>query len=58
MKMTSSKMDGDKVILGENEETFELTPEEAAALLRAIAEADRGEFISAEQLLENLRKLR
>lgn len=58
MKMTSSKMDGDKVILGENEETFEVTPEEAAALLRAIAEADRGEFISAEQLLENLRKLR
>ena len=58
MKMTSSKMDGDKAILGENEETFEVTPEEAAALLRAIAEADRGEFISAEQLLENLRKLR
>ena len=51
-------MDGDEAVLGENEETFEVTPEEAAALLRAVAEADRGEFISADQLLENLRKLR
>jgi hypothetical protein len=56
MKVTSGKIGGG--ILDENEETFEVTPEEEAALLRAIAEADRGDVISAEQVLEDLRSLR
>lgn len=59
MKMRNDKVvDGEVIVDATNEETFEVTPEEAAALLQAIAEADRGEFISAEQLLEDLRKLR
>lgn len=58
MKVTSNKIGGGKVVLNENEETFEVTPEEEAALLRAIAEADRGDVISAEQVLEDLRSLR
>ncbi len=57
MKVTSSKIGGGKVILDENDETFEVTPEKEAAL-RAIAEADRGDVISAEQVLEDLRSLR
>lgn len=58
MKVTSNKIGGGKVVLNENEDTFEVTLEEEAALLRAIAEADRGDVISAEQVLGDLRSLR
>ena len=43
------------VLLREDEESFELTPEEEEELLESIAEIDRGEFVSGEQLLERLR---
>ena len=36
--------------------TFETTPEEEGALLEAIAEAERGETVSAADLLERLRR--
>jgi hypothetical protein len=35
-------------------EPFEVTPEEEAELLEAIREADRGDVITAEELLERL----
>jgi hypothetical protein len=35
---------------------FEVTPEEEAELLEAIREADRGDVITAEELLERLRR--
>ena len=34
--------------------TFKLTPEEENELLEAIAEADRGELLDAEDLLEEI----
>ena len=37
-----------------DEDGFTLSPEEEAELLLSIAQADRGETISAEELLENL----
>lgn len=43
------------VLLREDEETFKLTPEEEVELLESIAEIERGEFVSGEQLLERLR---
>jgi hypothetical protein len=44
------------VVLREDEEAFELTAEEEEELLESIAEIERGEFISGEQLLERLRR--
>jgi hypothetical protein len=44
------------VLLREDEEAFELTPEEEEELLESIAEIERGEFISGDQLLERLRR--
>jgi hypothetical protein len=44
------------VLLREDEEAFELTPEEEEDLLESIAEIERGEFVSGEQLLERLRR--
>jgi predicted transcriptional regulator len=38
-----------------DEETVELSPEEEAELVEAIAEADAGDFVSSEQVLEELR---
>ena len=35
---------------------FETTPEEERELLESIAEADRGDFITAAELLERLRR--
>ena len=35
---------------------FELTPEEEAELAESLAEADRGDSITAEELLERLRR--
>ena len=40
----------------EDDEAFELTPEEEEELLESIAETERGEFVSGEQLLERLRR--
>jgi hypothetical protein len=43
-------------VLVENDgETFDVTPEEEAMLLASIAQADRGEFVSAEEVLTELR---
>lgn len=44
------------VVLREGDETFELTAEEEAELLASIAQIERGEFISGEDLLERLRR--
>ncbi|HEU0198878.1 MAG TPA: hypothetical protein VFR86_00430 [Burkholderiaceae bacterium] len=44
------------VLLREDEEGFDLTPEEESELLESIAEIERGEFVSVEQLLERLRR--
>lgn len=43
------------VLVRENDETFQVSSEEEAALLRAVADADRGDFVSAEQVIEELR---
>ena len=42
--------------LREDEEAFELTPEEEEELLGSIAEIERGDFVSCEQLLERIRR--
>ena len=44
------------VVAREDDETFEVTPEEERALLEAIAQADRGQVISWEMLREQLRR--
>jgi hypothetical protein len=44
------------VVLRDNEEAFELTPAEEDELLDSIAQIERGEFVSGEQLLERLRR--
>ena len=42
-------------ILGyESKKTFELDPEEEAQILAAIAEAERGEFVNASDLLKRI----
>ena len=43
------------VLAAEQDEAFELDAEAEAALLAAIAEADRGEVITGRQLLNKLR---
>ena len=43
------------VLAPEQDETFELDTKAEAALLAAIAEADRGEVITGKQLLGRLR---
>ena len=44
------------VVAREDDKTFEVTPEEERALLGAIAQADRGQVISWEELREQLRR--
>ncbi len=44
------------VVLRDNEEAFELTPGEEDELLDSIAQIERGEFVSGEQLLERPRR--
>lgn len=44
------------VLAREGEETFELGPVDEAELLESIAEADRGELISADDVLGRLRR--
>jgi hypothetical protein len=43
-------------VLREEDETFELTAEEEAEPIESIAEIERGEFITGEELLERLRR--
>jgi hypothetical protein len=44
------------VLAREAEETFELTPDEENELLLSIAEADRGDTLSPEEVLDGLRR--
>jgi len=44
------------VVLREDEESFDLTPEEEEELLASLAEIERGEYITADELLERLRR--
>ena len=44
------------VIADGDERAFEATPEEESELLEAIAGVERGETVSAEDLLERLRR--
>ena len=44
------------VVRREDDEAFDLTPDEEAELLESIAAIERGEFVSEEQLLERLRR--
>jgi len=46
------------VLARESGETFELTPNEESELLLSIAEADRGETLRSEEVLEGLRRRR
>ncbi len=45
------------ILVREAEETFEVPPELEAELSASIAEADSGEIISADELIERLRRL-
>ena len=45
------------VLAREPDETFEVPPEIEAELLESIAQADRGETISADELIERLRRI-
>jgi hypothetical protein len=44
------------VVAREDDEAFEVSPDEEKALLAAIAQADRGEVVSWEELRERLRR--
>jgi hypothetical protein len=44
------------ILAREDRESFTLGPEAEAELLESIAEADRGEFISGDELLRELRR--
>jgi hypothetical protein len=44
------------ILAPEDRESFTLGPEAEADLLEAIAEADRGNFISGDELLRELRR--
>lgn len=44
------------VLVRDDADTFDTTPEEERALLEAIAEADRGQVISWERLRAQLRR--
>jgi hypothetical protein len=51
-------VEGTKVtVLAHDEaEEFEVSPEQEEELVAAIAEADRGEFVSSNRLLDDLRR--
>ena len=44
------------VVVTEDDERFEVSPEDERALLAAIAQAERGQVISWEELREQLRR--
>lgn len=73
MKIATDKVIGGRIVMDgltlnegeevtelarETEEAVMLTPEEEAELLESMAEADRGETISAEELLAKLARRR
>ena len=45
------------ILAREADETFEVPPDLEAELIESIAEADRGETISADDLLQRLRRI-
>ena len=45
------------IIARDAEETFDVPPELEAELLESIAQADRGETISADEVIERLRRI-
>ena len=45
------------VVAREDEETYDVSPDEEHALLEAIAQADRGQVVSWEELKEQLRRI-
>ncbi len=45
------------ILAREADETFEVPPELEAELLESIAQAERGETISADEVLERLRRI-
>jgi hypothetical protein len=45
------------ILAREVDETFEVPPELEVELLESMAQADRGETISADELLERLRRI-
>lgn len=51
--------EGEKVTVlgGEDSETFRLSPADKKQLMESIAQADRGEFVDAEELLAELDEL-
>ena len=70
MKVATGKVVGGKIVLEgepwaegsvvtvvarEDNETFEVSPDEERALLEAIGQADRGQVVSWEELREQLR---
>ena len=69
MKMATGKVVGGKVVLdgvslkegssvtvlaSDDDDSFDLTPEQERELLLSIAQADRGESVSAEEVLAKL----
>ena len=44
------------VLLPDDQESFELSPAEEAELLASIADVERGDFISGDELMERLRR--
>jgi hypothetical protein len=46
------------VVARDDEDSFEVTPEDERALLDAIAQADRGQVVSWDELREQLRRAR
>ncbi len=46
------------ILVPEEDEAFELGPEDEAALLEAMAEGDRGETVSAEEFFRQLERRR
>ena len=44
------------VVARDDDDTFDVSPEEERALLEAIAQADRGQVVSWEALREQLRR--
>ena len=44
------------VLVAEEDETFELTPDEEAALVESLRQAAQGQFVDADALLRDLRQ--
>ena len=49
-------MDGRGRVAREDDEAFDVSPEEEKLLLAALAQADRGEVVSWDELRERLRR--